>query len=76
MITYRRRHDSDTWHWCRNCSTWPTSDYIEQQSEDRPTTGELCNQCLAKEKEGDCEKEKDERGEGKTDKRPRPRRDQ
>jgi hypothetical protein len=38
-MAYRRRNGSDTWHFCRNCSNWPTSNYVEQQS--RPTTGEL-----------------------------------
>lgn len=44
----------DTWHWCRNCSNWPISDYGEKESNLRPTTGELCDQCLAKEKVDDC----------------------
>ena len=56
MTTYRRKKDSDTWHWCTNCSNWPTFDYVETESDNRPTTGELDNECLAKEKEGTCEK--------------------
>ena len=56
MAIYRQKKDSDTWHWCRNCSNYPTSDYEERQSIIRPTTGELCNECLAKEKEGKCTK--------------------
>lgn len=54
MTTYRRKKGSDTWHWCRNCSKWPTSDYEEQHS--KPTTGELDNECRAKEAAGDCRK--------------------
>jgi len=49
---YRRRKGGDTWHFCKNCSTWPITDYVEQVS--KPTTGELCNACLAKEKAGNC----------------------
>ena len=52
MITYRRRKISDTWHWCRNCSNWPTSKYEERYT--KPTSGELCNQCIAKERAGNC----------------------
>lgn len=52
MRVYRRRRDSDTWHFCRNCSKWPTSDYVEQTS--KPTSGELDNECLAKERAGSC----------------------
>ena len=50
--TYRKKRDSDTWHFCSNCSNWPTSDYIERT--DKPTYGELCNECQAKEDAGTC----------------------
>lgn len=50
--TYRRRRDSDTWHFCKNCSNWPTSNYVEQVS--KPTSGELCNQCQDKSAAGNC----------------------
>ena len=49
---YRRRYGSDTWHFCRNCTAWPTSGYEERFSE--PTTGEKCNQCRAKRDNRNC----------------------
>ena len=51
-MAYRRRNGHDTWHFCRNCTLWPTSDYKEQ--ENKPTTGELCNQCRSKDTAGEC----------------------
>jgi len=48
----RRRTGSDTWHFCTNCTLWPTSDYDTRST--APTTGELCNQCLAKERDRNC----------------------
>lgn len=54
MKTYRRKKDSDTWHWCRNCSNWPTSDYVERHT--KPTYGEFDNECKAKDKAGNCKK--------------------
>lgn len=51
-MPYRRKRTSDTWHFCRNCSNWPTSDYVEQQS--RPSSGELDNECLAKQQANAC----------------------
>lgn len=48
---YRRRRGFDTWHFCTNCSNWPTSDY---ETSTRPTTGELCNECRGKENGGNC----------------------
>ena len=54
MAEYRRRKGSDTWHWCRNCNNWPTSDYETRAT--KPTTGEMDNECLAKGRNGDCKK--------------------
>lgn len=54
MPTYRKRKDRDTWHWCKNCSNWPTSNYDEVTVPGRPSTGELDNECRAKEKARNC----------------------
>ncbi|MDP9069223.1 MAG: hypothetical protein M3N53_12875 [Actinomycetota bacterium] len=49
---YRRRNDKDSWHFCTNCTNWPTIDY--ETSNTKPTSGEFCNQCLSKERNGEC----------------------
>lgn len=51
-MAYRRRNGSDTWHWCRNCNNWPTSDFVSRDT--KPTSGDLCNECRAKEANGTC----------------------
>ncbi|WP_156925398.1 hypothetical protein [Nitratidesulfovibrio termitidis] len=53
-MAYRRKKNSDTWHYCSNCSNWPTTDYVEQQS--KPTTGEFCNECRGKQNANNCKK--------------------
>lgn len=53
MVEYRQRNDSDTWHWCQNCTNWPTAGYSSRHS--KPTSGELCDQCLSKEDAGNCD---------------------
>lgn len=53
MAIYRRKSDSDTWHWCRNCSNYPTGLDVKV-SYTKPTSGELCNECKAKEDRGEC----------------------
>jgi len=53
-MTYRRVKGSDTWHYCKNCSKWPTSNYEERHS--KPTTGELCNECRSKDANKNCKK--------------------
>lgn len=51
-MSYVQAPGSDTWHWCRNCSNYPSS--IAKSQGTRPTTGELCNQCRSKQAAGDC----------------------
>lgn len=53
-MAYRKKSGSDTWHYCKNCSKWPTSDYTENAT--KPTSGELCNECKGKENNGTCTK--------------------
>jgi hypothetical protein len=55
MPIYRRLKGSDVWHWCTNCSLWPTTDYIEVTRAGRPFGGKLDNECLAKETAGECD---------------------
>jgi len=52
---YRRRKNSDTWHWCKNCSNYPTGSDVETRRS-KPKTGELCNECKSKQDRGDCKK--------------------
>lgn len=52
MAQYRKRNDSDTWHWCANCQNYPRSGYTT--SSGRPRSGEKCNECKAKDRRGDC----------------------
>ncbi len=56
MAEYRKKKGSDTWHWCTNCSKWPTGkpgvDF--DVSHTKPTTGELDNECKAKEDAKNC----------------------
>ena len=54
MPIFRKKNGKGTWHWCQNCSLWPKSDYKEVTR--KPTSGEPCIQCKAKEKRGDCTK--------------------
>lgn len=51
-MEYRRKKGSDTWHFCTNCSNWPTKDYDSRKT--KPTTGELDNECLSKQKNRTC----------------------
>jgi glycosyltransferase involved in cell wall biosynthesis len=52
LLVFRRRRDGETWHFCRNCSSWPTEDYEEQERV--PQSGE-CVECRSKWDRGACE---------------------
>jgi hypothetical protein len=45
---FRRRENADTWHWCPQCSTYPTENYFVRRS--KPDSGELCNECAARQR--------------------------
>jgi hypothetical protein len=51
-----RRANSDVWHWCANCSGYPSKPVAQRVVAigKRPSGGELCNECRAKEKSGEC----------------------
>ena len=43
---------SNIYHWCRNCSKYPANP--EGAKTSRPE-GQLCDECLEKEKKGTCQ---------------------
>jgi hypothetical protein len=51
--TYVQAKDTDTWHWCRNCTQFPKSENIKKTTTVRPSF-DLCNQCKDKERERNC----------------------
>ena len=53
-MIYRQKTGKDVWHWCQNCSNWPTSKYRELDLPIRPSSGELCNECRHKEEKDNC----------------------
>lgn len=50
-MKYRKAKGRDAYHWCTNCSRWPTKDYDEY---DKPPSGEQCNECKEKQKNNEC----------------------
>ena len=51
MTTYAREVRGYIWHWCNNCTKYPTN--IGTTTTVRPSW-DLCDECKAKEKNGDC----------------------
>ena len=53
MAPYRKRKGTDTWHFCSNCSNYPTAAESETSSS-KPSGGELCNECRSKKEKDNC----------------------
>lgn len=47
---WRKRQGNDTWHFVPSCRNWPTENFRART--EAPTTGERCDECLAKAKGG------------------------
>lgn len=56
MPLYVQAPGSDAWHWCKNCSSYPTNIAKSEThaGKERPKSGELDDQCKAKERNGEC----------------------
>jgi len=54
-IAFRQRQDSDTWHFCKNCSSWPETKYVEMWK--LPTNSEVCEHCKEMQRRGICRME-------------------
>jgi len=52
--TYVQAKDTDTWHWCKNCTQYPKPENIKNTTTTRPSF-DLCNQCKRKERDDVCE---------------------
>jgi len=57
--SYRKAVGSNVWHFCSNCTTYPTENYVSSLIPQRAENTELCTECLARHAIGDCESERD-----------------
>jgi hypothetical protein len=57
--SYRKAIDSNVWHFCSNCTTWPAQNYLASLVPYRMENAELCAECAARHAIGDCEGESD-----------------
>ena len=51
---YRKRKAERIWHFCTNCSKWPTGKFDCDEREIKVTTSNLCEECKSLEAEGKC----------------------
>jgi CheY-like chemotaxis protein len=51
---YRKKHNTDLWHFCSNCENWPVGDF-DENDRDAPPSDEFCPECVDKQRAGTCE---------------------
>jgi len=54
-IGYRKIEGRDVWHFCSNCSNWPTKKGTYKERSSRPKADELCNECRSKKANHNCD---------------------
>ena len=51
--SYRRKHNTDLWHFCSNCTNWPVTDFDEHDL-GAPPLRESCPECVENQRQGNC----------------------
>lgn len=51
---YRKKHNTDLWHFCSNCENWPVVNFDENKRDASPFD-EFCPECTQKQREGRCQ---------------------
>jgi CheY-like chemotaxis protein len=51
---YRKKHDTDFWHFCSNCKNWPLVDF-DKLGQSAPPPDEFCPECVKNQQRGTCE---------------------
>jgi CheY-like chemotaxis protein len=51
---YRKKHNTDLWHFCSNCTNWPVVDF-NKHDHSAPPLGEFCPECVENQRQGTCE---------------------
>ena len=55
-MPYRTVSNTYTWHWCHNCSHWPSHDFDERQDKPPTWNGQvLCPECATRDGCSDCQ---------------------
>lgn len=50
---YRKTLSGATWHFCANCSQWPTQDFVSTTNI-LPGGHSVCNECIVRNQRGEC----------------------
>jgi CheY-like chemotaxis protein len=51
ITSYRKKHNTDVWHFCSNCTNWPVTDF-DKHDHDAPPLGEFCPECVENQRQG------------------------
>jgi len=66
--SYRKKHKTDLWHFCSNCTNWPVTDF-DIHDHSAPPLGESCPECVENLRQGSCAQPKGTEGSASTDRK-------
>jgi CheY-like chemotaxis protein len=66
--SYRKKHKTDLWHFCSNCTNWPVTDF-DIHDHSAPPLGESCPECVENLRQGNCAQPKGTEGSASTDRK-------
>jgi hypothetical protein len=55
VMEYRFHRQQDIWHFCRNCSKWPQSEFDVVSFPIQSSYFDLCKECVELNSHGECE---------------------
>ena len=51
---YRKKHNTNLWHFCSNCKNWPVVDF-DKHDRGAPPLDRFCPECVQNQRQGTCE---------------------
>ena len=66
--SYRKKHKTDLWHFCSNCTNWPVTDF-DKHDHGAPPLGESCPECVENLRQGNCAQPKGTEGSASADRK-------
>jgi CheY-like chemotaxis protein len=51
--SYRKKHNTNVWHFCSSCRNWPVINFFEEKA-GTPPGDEFCPECVRNQQEGTC----------------------
>jgi CheY-like chemotaxis protein len=66
--SYRKKHHTDLWHFCSNCTNWPVTDF-DKHDLGAPPLHEFCPECVENQRQGNCAQPRETEASARSDRK-------